>query len=34
LTIKLLERPQTKKRPEYEEYVKSTNIFFPGWKKN
>ena len=34
LTIRLLERPQTNKRPEYEEYVKSTNIFFPGWKKN
>ena len=34
LTIRLLESPQTNKRPEYEEYVKSTNIFFPGWKKN
>ena len=34
LTIRLLEKPQTNKRPEYEEYVKSTNIFFPGWKKN
>ena len=34
LTIRLLEKPQTNKRPEYEDYVKSTNIFFPGWKKN
>tara|TARA_B100001146_G_scaffold35368_1_gene28753 strand:- start:1170 stop:1964 length:795 start_codon:yes stop_codon:yes gene_type:complete len=34
LTIRLLEKPQSNKRPEYEEYVKSTNIFFPGWKKN
>ena len=34
LTIKLLEFPQTKKRPDYKEYINTTNIFFPGPKKN
>jgi steroid 5-alpha reductase family enzyme len=30
LTIGILERSQTIKRPGYEEYTKSTNVFFPG----
>ena len=30
LTIGILERSQTRKRPGYEEYTKSTNVFFPG----
>ena len=33
LTIRILESAQLKKRPEYKEYVKSTNKFFPSlWK--
>ena len=30
LTIGILEKSQTRKRPGYEEYTKSTNVFFPG----
>ncbi len=33
LTIGILERSQTRKRPGYEEYTKSTNVFFPGRRR-
>ena len=30
LTIRLLEKPQSKKRPGYTQYMDDTNMFFPG----
>ena len=33
LTIGILEKSQTRKRPGYEEYTKSTNVFFPGRRR-
>ena len=30
LTISLLEKPQVKKRPGYNQYIDDTNMFFPG----
>ena len=30
LTIRLLEKPQAKKRPGYNQYIDDTNMFFPG----
>ena len=30
LTIRLLEKPQAKKRPGYNQYIEDTNMFFPG----
>ena len=30
LTIRLLEKPQSKKRPGYTQYIDDTNMFFPG----
>ena len=30
LTIRLLEKPQSKKRPGYNQYIDDTNMFFPG----
>ena len=30
LTIRLLEKPQSKKRPGYIQYMDDTNMFFPG----
>jgi len=30
LTIRLLEKPQSKKRPGYNQYIDQTNMFFPG----
>tara|TARA_B100000959_G_scaffold287158_1_gene369766 strand:- start:957 stop:1733 length:777 start_codon:yes stop_codon:yes gene_type:complete len=34
LTIRILENAQIKKRPEYSDYVNSTNMFFPSFRKN
>ena len=33
LTIRLLEKPQSNKRPGYLEYMENTNMFFPGPNK-
>jgi steroid 5-alpha reductase family enzyme len=34
LTIRILENAQIKKRPEYLDYIDSTNMFFPSFEKN
>ena len=34
LTIRILENAQIKKRPEYSDYIESTNMFFPSFRKN
>ena len=34
LTIRILENAQIKKRPEYSDYIDSTNMFFPAFRKN
>jgi len=34
LTIRILENAQIKKRPEYSDYIESTNMFFPFFRKN
>jgi steroid 5-alpha reductase family enzyme len=34
LTIRILENAQIKKRSEYSDYIDSTNMFFPAFRKN
>ena len=34
LTIRLLEKPQSKKRPGYNQYIDQTNMFFPGPRRS